>query len=167
MVLPLQAHRAMMPHFPPCHETCCRLTSYQCWGIGIPLVDEEVDPFFGQPRHVFTFRGMEVNTSASWRPNLRKLSTIRYLNVQLVTLSILKPVHFEGIAMQHLEEKIAHFPLTTAVVPACGSNPHPHFVVRVQHGGKSIPDRTGQDFHQESQMDMHIVPGSSRALQRW
>ena len=44
---------------------------------------------------------------------------------QLVTLSIVLPVFHEGIAMQQLEEHFAHVPVTTAIVPAFGSNPHP------------------------------------------
>ena len=41
------------------------------------------------------------------------------------------PVLHEGIAVQQLEEHFAHIPVTTAVVPAFGSNLHPYHVVRV------------------------------------
>ena len=53
--------------------------------------------------------------------------------------------------MQQLEEDLAHFPITTTVLPAFGSNPHPYHVVRILHGANSIPDRAEQDLiHRES-----------------
>ena len=105
--------------------------------FGKPLVDEEVaDPVFGRPRHVFTFESAGA-VRRNEHLGLSKAQSAEALHdrapqrAQPAATSIVKPVLHEGAAVQQLEENVSQFPITTTVVPAFSSDPHPHHVVRI------------------------------------
>ena len=126
-----------MPHITQVRRYAAVRQRINAVAFGIPLVDEEVvDPFLGLPRHVFTFGVKEV---VRWNEHLGLLNpqSAEALHdrvsqrAQFVAISIVIPMPHERVTMQQVEEDFAQFPMSTAVVPTLGSNPHPYHVIRI------------------------------------